>query len=180
MKAQRNCPLQSLNHEKLRLFQFLYLTRCEVPNSMHIAILYMPLKTDRMLRRKGSKWHGHCDSLMRSLYSMCSYSAQKIREINTQAFGKGVSVFFKSMAPGRSLLLQWQALHLRTYGQHKLNLLGLQNKKKKQSWWVVKPEQIQIGLGKRGNYFQDTLYIILKELILFYYKHLSNMQKSQL
>lgn len=34
-------------------------------------------------------------------------------------------------------------------------------------------------LGKRGNYYQDTLYVIFKELIkyFFHHKHLSNMEK---
>lgn len=49
---------------------------------------------------------------------------------------KGESVFFKSVATGGSTTFQWKATHPRKYGQHTLDLMGREEKKKKKipSW----------------------------------------------
>lgn len=59
----------------------------------------------------------------------------------------GGAVFFKSVAPHRSTMMQWKATDPRIYGQqHKHNLMGLNLKKLKKG---IKMRQSWVGWGSR-------------------------------
>lgn len=66
-------------------------------------------------------------------------------------------VFRKVLAPSKSNVFQWRALHPQRYGQHKLDMMGCEDRGCEWgSEWIWE-------LGKDAKYNQDTLYRIVKE-----------------
>lgn len=59
------------------------------------------------------------------------------------------SVFFKGVAIGKSVMLQWVAPHPGVYGQDRLDLMGYYIFKKRAQNWEGKEMRVDLKLGRR-------------------------------
>lgn len=86
---------------------------------------------------------------------------------STWIAGKGQSVFFKGVIPGRQIIREWKVSHPRLYGQ--LNKMKGLRERQRDTVRERGHKVRQAGKGngtkndeKRGEYSQNILYDILK------------------
>lgn len=99
---------------------------------------------------------------------------------NRQLLGEGKSVFFMGVDLGGLPTLQGMAIHSRIYGQHKLDLMVLENNEDSESGGQGRGEDLE-EVGRGGSNVKNLLYEILKDQIYIYicviYKMLHNVIK---